>query len=127
MTTRVIPPAVVDRVAQILPRLGSNHHGEVVATAAAVIRVLGNAGHDLHDLVAAFRKGAIELPPPKEPDKLNQFDVSADWCRQHECDTRLRARDREFLKSMARWFTQGKPPSASQEAWLNDIHRRIEG
>jgi hypothetical protein len=57
--------AIAERIAQIIPRLGSDHDGEVVATAAAIGRVLKSAGADWHDLVDAVKAGAV-LPPPKE-------------------------------------------------------------
>jgi hypothetical protein len=124
MTTRVIPPTVVDRVAAILPRLASNHDGEVVATARAVVRVLNSAGCDLHDLTAAFRQ--VSIVPPASPDPPDEFQGSAEWCRRYQSDARLSARDRNFLRSMARWFAQGKRPSEAQRAWLNDIYARVE-
>jgi hypothetical protein len=125
---RTIPAAIVDRVAHILPRLASDHDGEVVATARAVARVLRSAGLDLHDLTATFRQGAIALPPPKEPPPRPDFDFErgADWCREHQYDPRLSDRDRGFLRSMCRWFERGKLPTEAQAKWLSDIWKRIE-
>jgi hypothetical protein len=124
MTVRAIPPDVVDRVAAIMPRLASDHDGEVVATARAVVRVLSSAGCDLHDLTAAFRQ--VSIVPPGSPEPSDEFHGSAEWCRRNQSDARLSARDRDFLRSMARWFAQGKDPSAAQKAWLSDIWNRIE-
>jgi hypothetical protein len=123
VNVRTIPSSVVDKVAQILPRLGSDHPGEVVATAAAVVRVLGKAGHDLYDLVGLIRQGAIALPPPKEPppDPSFDFEFSAAWCREHQYDPRLSARDRGFLRSMGQWFERRKMPTEKQAAWLSSI------
>lgn len=45
-------PDLTARVAKLLPRLASNHDGEVAATVAAIARALEAAGHDLHDLAA---------------------------------------------------------------------------
>jgi hypothetical protein len=42
------------KLAKLIPRLGSNHDGEVVATAEAIIRTLAAAGLDLHDLARAL-------------------------------------------------------------------------
>jgi hypothetical protein len=46
----------VAKLALLIPRLASNHDGEVVATARAIRRVLGAAGHDLHDLAAVLAR-----------------------------------------------------------------------
>jgi hypothetical protein len=43
------------RIALIVPRLGSNHTGEIVASAAAIGRSLQSAGADWHDLANAIR------------------------------------------------------------------------
>lgn len=39
---------------KLLPLLGSNHDGEVVAAARAISRVLQRAGHGWHDLTNAL-------------------------------------------------------------------------
>jgi hypothetical protein len=126
MTVRAIPPEVADKVAAILPRLASNHDGEVVATARAVMRVLNSARCDLHDLTAAFRQ--VSIVPPQEPRSAEpdfDFEYSADWCRQYQSDPRLSERDRGFLKSMRHWFECGRTPTAAQSKWLDDIWGRV--
>ncbi|TIL94526.1 MAG: hypothetical protein E5Y73_11445 [Mesorhizobium sp.] len=50
----------IAKIAKLIPRLASNHDGEVVATVRAIVRTLGNAGADLHDLVAELDKPAVE-------------------------------------------------------------------
>lgn len=62
MTARALS-AVAGRLALIIPRLASNHDGEVVATARAIGRTLNAAGLDWHDVAAAIN--AIDPPRPR--------------------------------------------------------------
>ena len=48
MTTALAP--IAPKLAKLLPLLGSDKHGEVVAAALAVGRTLASAGADWHDL-----------------------------------------------------------------------------
>lgn len=43
-----------DRIAKLLPRLASDHDGEVIATVAAIRRTLEAEGDDLHDLARSI-------------------------------------------------------------------------
>jgi hypothetical protein len=52
--TRPLPPVI----AQLLPRLGSNFDGEIIATVKAIQRVLHSSSMDWHDLTKA-----ITAPP----------------------------------------------------------------
>jgi hypothetical protein len=103
-------------LSKLIPRLGSDHAGEVVATAAAIGRVLRNGGCDWHDLAHAV------TPPPKPPAKLASDDWRATlaFCAMHiDC---LKTRDREFLRSLAHWH---RDLTEKQRAWLEDIAARL--
>lgn len=52
--------ASIGKIGKLIPRLASDHDGEVVATARAIIRSLQSSGSDLHDLASALSK------PPRE-------------------------------------------------------------
>lgn len=54
-----LSPATVAKLAKVLPRLATDSDGEVIATVAAVKRVLASGGHDIHDLTEA-----LTAPPP---------------------------------------------------------------
>lgn len=56
MTPALAP--IAPKIAALLPRLASEHEGEVIATARAVQRVLSSVGADLHDLAAALQSHA---------------------------------------------------------------------
>ncbi len=60
--TRPLPPVI----AQLLPRLGSNFDGEIIATAKAIERVLHSSSMDWHDLTRAITAPA---PLPRQPSR----------------------------------------------------------
>jgi hypothetical protein len=101
---------------KLIPRLGSNHAGEVVATAAAIGRVLRNGGCDWHDLARA-----VTLPS-KSPVKLANDDWRATlaFCAMHI--NRAKMRDREFIRSLAHWRCD---LTEKQKDWLEDIAARL--
>lgn len=53
-----LQPATVTKLGKLLPLLGSDKDGEVVATARAMIRILEKSGACLHDVVTK-----LEAPP----------------------------------------------------------------
>jgi hypothetical protein len=53
----------IEIVAKLIPRLASNHDGEVIATARAIDRTLKADHLDWHDLTRALT--ASRLPPPR--------------------------------------------------------------
>ena len=59
------------RLGLLIPRLGSDHDGEVIATVAAIRRTLESARADLHDLAAVVRSCAEpprrQGPPADDP------------------------------------------------------------
>ena len=63
MTSAIV--AVAPKLTRLIPLLGSDKDGEVVATARAIGRTLAQAGADFHDLAAAIARA--EPPGPVEP------------------------------------------------------------
>ena len=59
MASPKIPAATLDRLAKLLPRLTSEHDGEVVATAHAIGRTLTVAGLDWYALAEAIEASPI--------------------------------------------------------------------
>jgi hypothetical protein len=55
----MLSPDAIIKIGKLIPRLASDHDGEVVATARAIQRSLQSAGADLHDLVAALDKPPV--------------------------------------------------------------------
>ncbi|MGG5890181.1 hypothetical protein ACLF3G_23980 [Falsiroseomonas sp. HC035] len=118
------------RLAKLLPLLASDHHGEVVATAAAITRTLAKAGADWHalaDLVAgeAKRQAAPAFTfAGLAPKKARKQIALLAW------RIGVSAADRARLERYRAWL-QGKPVStrlpADDVAWLDGIWRRAFG
>jgi hypothetical protein len=58
-----MPTRCIEIVAKLIPRLASNHDGEVIATVRAIDRTLKADRLDWHDLTRALT--ASPLPPPR--------------------------------------------------------------
>jgi hypothetical protein len=104
-------PALVEvapLVSKLIPRLASDHDGEIVATARAIGRVLKAAGRDWHDLANAIQ------PIATDRRSLARF------CASHQHS--LSARELNFIISIAR---QNRELTGKQEKWLRDIASRL--
>ena len=66
---------VAPKIAKLIPRLASNHDGEVIATVHAIRRTLEGAGLDLHALAASLE---IRRAADGEPATWEEL---ATWCR----------------------------------------------
>ena len=108
MTNRAVAP----QLAKLIPRLASNHDGEVVATARAIERVLKSGGFDWHDLAAVV---CTSPPPPKSWRSLARF--CADRWRL------LSERELNFISVLATY--RDRAPSEKQMRWLNAIAARL--
>jgi hypothetical protein len=107
---------VAPRLAKLLPRLASNHDGEVIATARAIERTLHSAGLDYHGLARSLvRSASNALPPP-------DWRWMARACAEHWQE--LSDRERDFLATLAGWRCT---PSPKQLGWLQNIHNRVVG
>jgi hypothetical protein len=124
---------VAEKLSKLIPRLATNHDGEIVATVAAIGRTLQSAGLDFHDLAAALRE---EPSPPevvvpyrdREPDAQppmgSDWISAACWCRDAD-DGRLTPWERSFVRSLLDQLRRKPRPSARQARVLNDIFRRL--
>jgi hypothetical protein len=104
-----LPTTITPTLGKLIPRLASDHPGEVIATVAAIGRVLEANKLDWHDLAAA-------VAPTVEDD---WHDALA-FCAMHA--DRLDDKEQDFLKTLARW--RGKP-SAKQLDWLDAIAAKL--
>ena len=109
-----LPATVIPTLGKLIPRLASNHDGEVVATVRAIQRLLKSAGRDLHDLAACL--GA----PVAQQDADWRRDVR--FCFEHA--NLLSEREIDFITNIAR--SPGKP-TIKQMNWLHDIVDRLRG
>ncbi len=114
------------RLEKLVPRLGSSDDGDVLATVAAMKRVLNASGHDLHDLSARIvQPGSKTSTEPGEA----RFDCEH-WVRL--CDEMLEAeaygseKEHHFLLSVRSWTRRGKLPTRKQRVWLESIAERMK-
>jgi hypothetical protein len=117
MTARQIT-TIAPMLGKLIPRLASNHDGEVIATVRAIGRVLESSGRDWHDLTRAI----LASPQPRHESRERELDwfemVSACLRQRH----RLNQREREFLDGMKYWRGH---PTDRQTAWIGRIHQRL--
>ena len=113
-----LSPDMGAKLGRLLPRLASDHPGEVVATVAALRRTLDRAGLDLHDLAA-------RLTDPPQPAQREA--PGGDLCamamalRAHALD-RLTPKQADFIRTACRLLAAGRPLSVKQARWLRDLH-----
>jgi hypothetical protein len=94
-------PSVISR---LIPRLGSPHDGEVVATARAIERVLKSEKRDWHDVAAAVTAQAPPTqgdyePPRSESDDAQQMRA---WLQAISCECWLNAWTAGFVSDLLR-------------------------
>jgi hypothetical protein len=110
-----LPVTLIPTISKLIPRLASNHDGEVVATVRAIERVLKSAGHDLHDLAAYLRSPVAQIQ-------------DADWRRSirfcFENADLLSERELNFITNIAR---RPRGPTVRQLEWLHNIVDRLRG
>lgn len=105
------------RLSKLIPRLASDHEGEVVATVAAIRRTLENGGLDLHALAAAIGNPPVVYrtePACAEPSRSHQMDAR----RCLQSGIVWKPHEAEFLRQMV---SQLRRPSEKQSDWLDGL------
>ena len=107
-----VPVTIAPTLGKLIPRLASDHDGEVVATARAIERVLKSAGRDWHDLAAVLTSQSTV--------------ASIDWRREArfcvQNSAHLTTRELRFIATLAQW--RGNPTD-KQLRWLQSIADRL--
>ena len=57
-----LPAPLVDKLGRLIPRLASDHDGEILNTVAALRRTLKSSGRDLHDLARSLVPSSAQAP-----------------------------------------------------------------
>lgn len=121
MNALVVPP----KVPALIARLASPHDGEVLATVAALRRVLASDGLDLNDLAAALDGApaarATACGEREEREEINHRDV-AEFCWVHGRGL-MSPKERRFVLQMLDW----RRPTEKQIAWLHALRARVVG
>jgi hypothetical protein len=102
-----------DKLKKLVPLLGSDKPGEVVAAAAALDRHLKSTGRDFHWLADAASSAPLG-PAPEQ-----HWHTIVLECAEHK--QRLSPKDREFLHGLMSY----DQPTPKQRKWLYDIERRV--
>ena len=113
-----LSPDLGAKLGRLLPRLASDHPGEVVATVAALRRTLDRAGLDLHDLAARLTD-----PPQRAQREAPGGDLRA-MAEALAADAldRLTPKQAAFIRTACRLLATGRPLSVKQARWLRDLH-----
>ncbi len=127
-----IPRDTLRKVALIVPRLGSNHDGEIIATARAIERTLAAEGRDWHWLAEVIRESsaaASQAIKPLRPQwsgpsaaPLNDWKSVVRFIEMYGIG-RLSDRDADFIDSLARMRPERLTPRQAQ--WLGGIADRL--
>jgi len=103
------------KIGKLIPLLGSDKPGEVLATVAAIDRRLKATNRDWHDLADALTSD----------DQIGDTPTLSDWRRAvSECLLHIESltpREVSFLRNI-RWSSR---ISAKQTAWLGDIWQQV--
>lgn len=110
--------AITGKLEKLIPRLGTDADGEIIATVRAIGRALQSNGCDWHDLAAAVKGEA--RPPRRKPS--NELHRMALWLMQNALD-QLSDHSRDFVATMALKLARQKP-TAKQERYLRDLYEQ---
>ena len=110
------------KVGKLVAMLGSDRDGEILATVAALKRVLETAGLDFIDFGDALGAGLV-LHTIRQPSEVlsgedELWRQQARWLLSLGAD--LREKEIEFLRNIAQWIGR---PSDKQLAWLERIFK----
>lgn len=123
------------KVAKLLPLLGSDRDGEVVAAAHAIGRTLAAAGlsfHDLAELVATHQFGTPHEAargsrpmwrPASGRRSPHTYSARAKWCAA-EAGHLMNENERGFIASLA-GMPAGWRPTERQARWFDRIEARV--
>ncbi len=120
MITTLFPSSTHERVGKLLPLLGSDKAGEVVAAARAIERTLRADGKDWHTLVASIRTAPARVPPAGGHWSELHWRSAAEFCQAHA----------QFLNGWEAGFVDNLlkrryPPTDKQAACLENIRQKI--
>lgn len=116
---------VAPKLSKLIPLLGSDQPGEVVAAATAIHGLLKKAGCDFHDLVTAIES------PPSAARSAAEYDSGprgnlqriADFCIHHVAA--LNPKEATFVRQMHAMIFVGREISTRQRDWLESIYIKL--
>jgi len=142
--------SIDQKLGDLIRRLGSNHDGEVVATARALQRVLKSAGRDLHQLAGIIEKNGggelseaemealysagyeagLKAGESRHVATFHNIDADGDWYEMAqfcwERADRLSRRHRSFVEGMVMLAGESEL-STKQKVYLKSLYRQLGG
>jgi hypothetical protein len=117
--------AVAPKLSKLIPLLGSDQPGEVVAAATAIHRTLQSAGCDFHDLVAAIEKPSPAARPRSEFHESDrpEIHVMAEFCYRRR--DMLDEKHRPFIEKMSRYALNGWYITENQTNYLASLYTKL--
>ena len=107
---RPLPPEIASRLGAVVSRLASTHDGEILASVAAIGRLLKTAQLDFNDM-ARLIEGLAPTPTQQIIETcLDSLDLFND-------------RETRFLESVRALVAAGHDLTPKQMVWLYDLHR----
>lgn len=130
------------RLGLLIPMLGSDKDGEVIASVRKIVSILATEGKDLHDLTRLLSgeptivyKHVFRDPPrpePKQPPRWQTHGAETDdgdWLAKAEFCVMfagsLSEREAEFVRDMVEKIKRWGKPTEKQAGWLDSIHRKL--
>jgi hypothetical protein len=114
---------IADRLGKLLRLLTSTHDGEVIAAARGIVRVLSNAGLDIHTLAKAVESNGVNNREAAHASLPSWHDIA---CECEANQDKLSERERTFVSDMVRWTVLGGEPTEKQQKWLRSIYVRVQ-
>ena len=115
-----LSPDLSGKLARLIPRLASDHDGEVIATVAAIRRTLDRAGLSLHDLAARLAD-ATPVPPKAKPKQTDPHHAEhlarAVWLRDNVHND-LTEKQADFVAKAIGLLQAGHALTDKQAGWL---------
>ena len=125
---------VAPKISKLVPRLASEHEGEVVATVRAIERTLKGAGHDWHDLAKALTASPVAEEAVRRPyEPADDYDDGRDpndwrgmarWCREFDCG-RLTPREHRFIWDLCSERYARRQATQPQRDWVRSIYVKL--
>lgn len=127
-----LPLPVANKIQKLIPRLGTDADGEIIATVRAIGRALKSHKRDWHDLAAVLtaeapqsnrQAGSHQKPDPRPRGVAPGYEESylmARWLYEN-LDDRLRQPSRGFVRTMVRTLGSGGAISEKQKAYLESL------
>jgi hypothetical protein len=113
---------VAPRLAPLIGKLGSDHEGEVVASARAIGKLLLKQGLGWNDLAARLTTEGVEFGED-EAVVLHHWRIAVEWIRTNP-EWAPTDRERAFIFDMRR-FLKRRDPTPKQAEWIAGIAERL--